>query len=219
MPSESTQKAPRKPTARSRVTNGSSLGEGIDGRTVWARRLRDVLEDYTDDLMLPRDSIPNSIKSMIRRAAVLTVELERAEAGFAENGKADPTALNEYQRTANSLRRLLESLNVKPPEKLMRGVTHTIENGRFIRSVVDKMTPVDWALCHGRQGEDDGDPDLTPTPTVSLEGVREARKIARDIAWAITSAKRDGTPLPPDIADFAVKFGFAEYDTDKESQS
>lgn len=174
MKRESTQKAPRKPTARSRVTNGSSLGEGIDGRTVWARRLRDVLEDYTDDLMLPRDQIPNSVKSMIRRAAVLTVELERAEAGFAENGKADASALNEYQRVANSLRRLLESLNIKGD-----GPSSRSGNETFMRRIQSGFTQADWRLGDHKTAD---------------------RMRARAVAWVIHMSERNGTPLDPPLA-------------------
>jgi hypothetical protein len=49
-------------------------------------------------------------RSIIRRAAALTVELERMEVKFAEAGEAHPKELEVYQRCANTLRRLLESI-------------------------------------------------------------------------------------------------------------
>src|SRR5262249_40262216 len=39
-----------KPTARSRVTNGRELLPGVDGRTLWVRRFRDVLALHLNDL-------------------------------------------------------------------------------------------------------------------------------------------------------------------------
>ena len=52
-------------------------------------------------------------RSIIRRASVLTVELERLELRFATAGQADPIDLELYQRTANSLRRLLEAVGIQ----------------------------------------------------------------------------------------------------------
>jgi hypothetical protein len=52
-------------------------------------------------------------RSIIRRAATLTVELERLELKFALAGQACADDLELYQRTANSLRRLLESVGIK----------------------------------------------------------------------------------------------------------
>jgi hypothetical protein len=39
-----------KPTARSRVTNGRELLPGVDGRSLWVRRFRDVLALHVSDL-------------------------------------------------------------------------------------------------------------------------------------------------------------------------
>jgi hypothetical protein len=39
-----------KPTARSRLTNGKELLPGVDGRSLWARRFRDVLALHLSDL-------------------------------------------------------------------------------------------------------------------------------------------------------------------------
>jgi hypothetical protein len=51
--------------------------------------------------------------SIIRRASVLTVELERLEVKFALAGAASPDDLEVYQRCANSLRRLLEAIGLR----------------------------------------------------------------------------------------------------------
>ncbi|MDW9902034.1 hypothetical protein GOA77_09160 [Sinorhizobium meliloti] len=105
------QKAPRKPTARSRVTNGK-LGD-MDGRGKWARRFADLIHLYSLDVTDDPETLPATVQNLIRRAATLTVELERAEASFAQQGKADAAAMADYQTATNTLRRLLQDLQGK----------------------------------------------------------------------------------------------------------
>jgi hypothetical protein len=62
-------------------------------------------------------------RSIIRRASVLTVELERLEAKFAQAGEASVDALDAYQRVASSLRRLLEAVGL---QRRARDVTPTL---------------------------------------------------------------------------------------------
>lgn len=101
-----------KPTHRSRVTNGSAVLPGVDGRSVWMRRLRDLIDLHVADLG-GGDSVSAAERSIVRRAATLTVELERMEGTFALAGEAAPDALDLYQRTAGNLRRLLESVGLQ----------------------------------------------------------------------------------------------------------
>ncbi len=119
---DSPLKAIQKPQARSRVTNGSKLGAGVDGRTAWARRLRDLISLYTDDV--PGDA-NEAQKAMIRRAAALTVELEGLEQRFATTG-GTAEDLDQYQRATGSLRRLLASLGLIP----QRGKTSEQQGAR-----------------------------------------------------------------------------------------
>ena len=79
-------------------------------RGPWARRLRDVFESHLSDLG-PEDA-SEAKRSIVRRAAVLTVELERIETRFAE-GRGSDSDLDLYQRTAGNLRRLLESVGLE----------------------------------------------------------------------------------------------------------
>ena len=104
--------APTKPRARSRLTNGTSLLSGVDGRGTWARRMRDLIEAHTSDLG-GVDVCSQAERSLVRRVATLSVELEHLEARFALADGATPQDLDLYQRTANSLRRLLESVGLK----------------------------------------------------------------------------------------------------------
>jgi hypothetical protein len=101
--------ASRKSAQRSRVTNGSALLPGVDGRSPWVRRCKDVIASHLSDT--PDASAAE--RSIIRRASVLTVELERMERQFALAGEADADDLDAYQRCANSLRRLLEAVGLQ----------------------------------------------------------------------------------------------------------
>jgi hypothetical protein len=103
----------RSPAPRSRVTAGKALfadGTG-DMRLGWARRMRDIFETHISD-MGGDDAVSEAERSIARRAAVLTTELERMEALFAIDDAPDGM-LDLYQRTANSLRRMLETLGLK----------------------------------------------------------------------------------------------------------
>ena len=98
--------------ARSRVSNGTTLLPGIDQRSPWVRRCKDLITDHIADLGgLENVSVPE--RSIVRRCAVLTTELERMEALFAVAEAASPEQLDLYQRTANSLRRLLEAVGLQ----------------------------------------------------------------------------------------------------------
>jgi hypothetical protein len=111
-----------KPTHRSRVTNGSAVLPGVDGRSQWMRRLRDLIALHLSDLG-GEAAVSEAERSIIRRAATLSVELERMEQSFALAGEADAPALDQYQRTSNTLRRLLEAVGL---ERRARDVTPTL---------------------------------------------------------------------------------------------
>jgi hypothetical protein len=93
---------------RSRTRPGQLL-PGIDGRSAWVRRANAVLAAHLSDT--PDASAAE--RSIIRRASVLTVELERMERQFALNEQASPDELDAYQRCSNSLRRLLEAVGLQ----------------------------------------------------------------------------------------------------------
>jgi hypothetical protein len=103
--------APKRPTAKSKLTNGATL-PGVDGRSCWVRRLRDLIDLHLRDLG-GEDHVSEAERSIVRRAATLTVELERLELRFAKDGKASSHDLHLYQRTAGNLRRLLESIGLE----------------------------------------------------------------------------------------------------------
>ena len=82
MPASSAVVARMKPEARSRISNGSALLAGVDGRSTWARRLRDLIALHLSDLG-GEDAVSEAERSIVRRVATHTVKLERMEAVFA----------------------------------------------------------------------------------------------------------------------------------------
>lgn len=108
---------------RSRVTNGRDLLPNVDGRSLWIRRLRDVMVAHIADLG-GDDAISEAERSIVRRVATMTVAIEQIEARFAQEGEASERALDLHQRTAGNLRRLLESLGMK---RRARDITPTLD--------------------------------------------------------------------------------------------
>jgi hypothetical protein len=53
------------PKTRSRVSNGSKLAIAVDGRTVWARRYRDILRAFTEAL----GGAPSEFEKTLLRSA------------------------------------------------------------------------------------------------------------------------------------------------------
>ena len=83
-----------------------------------------MIELHISDLGGP-EAASEAERSIIRRAATLTIELERLEAKFSTlpNGPRD-SDLDMYQRCSNSLRRLLETIGIK---RVPRDVTPSLE--------------------------------------------------------------------------------------------
>ena len=112
---------------RSRVTNGSLFIEGVDQRSTWVRRAKDVAALLVSDRG-GAGMVSEAEKLIIRRAAVIEVELNRMEKRFAQAGEAtaaDLDALDAYQRAAGNQRRLLESVGLK---RVARDVTPSPED-------------------------------------------------------------------------------------------
>jgi hypothetical protein len=107
---------------RSRVTNGSALLPGVDGRSAWIRRCKDVIAEHVSDAG-GESNTSAAERSIIRRASVLTVELEQLEARFAQADAATPADLDLYIRASGNLRRLLEAVGLS---RRTKDVTPTV---------------------------------------------------------------------------------------------
>jgi hypothetical protein len=104
----------------SRLTNKALLPPkwlgGVDGRSTWVRRFHDLISLHTSDLG-GDEAVSTAELSLVRRAATLSVELERYELKFAQAGQATIADLDAYQRASNTLRRLLESVGLQRRQK------------------------------------------------------------------------------------------------------
>jgi len=98
---------------RSSITNGTALLHNVDARSQSMRRLRDIIAAHQADLG-GAGLLSEAQTSLLRRAALLQLQLEMSEAKFAqrEDGVATANEMTAYQRISNTLRRLLESLNL-----------------------------------------------------------------------------------------------------------
>jgi hypothetical protein len=89
--------------------------EGVDGRSILARRYRDILASLVSDM----GGDPSEAQSLIaRRSATLAVWCELAETAMA---KGDDLNIAEFTTAANALRRLLSDLGL---ERQAHDVTH-----------------------------------------------------------------------------------------------
>lgn len=101
---------------RSAVTNGKRLFvEGGDGRSPWARRWRDLVELHAGDLG-GADILSEAQLALCRRAATLSIELERIEGALSAGSEAD---MDLYGRLAGHQRRILETLGIERQHDLV----------------------------------------------------------------------------------------------------
>lgn len=124
---------------RSAITNGTDILAEVDGRSATARRYRDLIALHVGDLGGADAGLSEGQHCLVRRAACLTVQLEIMESKFAQDGGADTRELDVYQRTSNSLRRLLESLGIHRG-RVARDVTPSLDEylgRRGRRSVIN----------------------------------------------------------------------------------
>jgi hypothetical protein len=99
---------------RAAISNGSQLLAELDHRSAWARRWRDIQAAHIADLG-GEDALTEAERILIRRAAMLCLQLELQEQRFARNedGLAGTKQIETYQRVTNTLRRTLESLGLQ----------------------------------------------------------------------------------------------------------
>ena len=111
---------------KSAVTNGSKFLPDIDGRSTWARRARDIIAQLIEDRG-GEDLTSEAERLILRKAAVIAVQTEQLETQFAEANSTGEAVSREdldvYQRLANSMRRLLESVGL---ERRARDITPSV---------------------------------------------------------------------------------------------
>jgi hypothetical protein len=97
---------------KSAQANGTVLIPGVDGRSGWVRRAKELIDEHISDLG-GIDNVSAAEKSIVRRASTISVELERLEKKFALAGEANADDLDLYARVAANQRRLLESIGLR----------------------------------------------------------------------------------------------------------
>ena len=104
---------------RSRVSNAAARGsiiwlDNVDKRGPIPRRFKDLVALVTSDLASDPSQLSEAQRQLIRRIASLSVWCESQEAKMADG---DEINIGEFQRTANSLRRLCEALGIERRQK------------------------------------------------------------------------------------------------------
>ncbi|EKS39922.1 hypothetical protein [Afipia clevelandensis] len=101
--------------SRTRLSNGKQLflESSVDGRTLIARRFREVLASIVSDLG-GADAMSEAEMVLARRAVTLVVTCETYESKLAETGKLDSDA---YLPCVNALGKLLNALGLKRRSK------------------------------------------------------------------------------------------------------
>jgi hypothetical protein len=101
---------------RSRVTNGSKLVAGVDGRTKTARRYKDLVASFSADL----GTLNEGQRAIVAQAAALTVQSERLNGAMLRGEMAD---IEQIVRCANVLSRSLKQIrawaSAKPKTTMM----------------------------------------------------------------------------------------------------
>lgn len=123
---------------RSRITNGAAFVLGTDQRNPWIRRCKDIAAAHTSDIDLGGD-ISEAQRSLIRRIAVLTTQLEMLESKFAAaNGEASAQDLDLYVRSSGVLRRSLQTIGLE-----RRAPKPIPSMSEFLRALPPQLAPVD----------------------------------------------------------------------------
>lgn len=123
MQDESSTPARRKPAARSRVSNGSSLFLGeVDGRGAVARRLHDILAEIVSDLG-GADTLSEAQRQLARRAATLSIQCELIEAELAAGGELSAERLDTYGVLTDRLGRCLQRIGLR---RVARDITPSL---------------------------------------------------------------------------------------------
>lgn len=107
--------APRKtvaakpPASRSKVSNRSRVHQATDERSAGARRFRDLIDAYSENL----GDLSEADLAMVRIAAGLTMKSEMMQADLAAGNDVDSDALI---RLAGTVRRSLAAISAKASE-------------------------------------------------------------------------------------------------------
>lgn len=127
MPSASTRLAPRKPVpkaqARSRITNGADILPGVDGRSLVARRYRDIVAAIAVD-QGGADRMSEARAQLVRRFAALAVQAEMLEAKLA---RGEAVSIADQTQIASTLVRLASRIGIGRASKIVPDLKDYLE--------------------------------------------------------------------------------------------
>ena len=99
-----------KPMARSKITNGRHMLDGIDGRSTIARRLRDIVRG----LLVEFEITTEADQALVRQAAVLSVLSEQLQAQLVRGELVDARTITNL---SGQLRRILADLRQRTGQR------------------------------------------------------------------------------------------------------
>lgn len=99
-----------KPQARSKITNGRQMLDGIDGRSTIARRLRDIVRG----LRVEFDVTSEADQALVKQAAVLSVVSEQLQAQMV---RGEPICHKTLSNISGQLRRILADLRQRTDQR------------------------------------------------------------------------------------------------------
>ena len=96
----------------------------VDGRSVTARRFKDLFEDICDDLG-GRDRLSEGQRQLVRRAAMISAECERMEA-MAARGESEFN-VEQYGALTDQLGRVFQRIGLKRVASLVPSLEDYLE--------------------------------------------------------------------------------------------
>lgn len=110
--------APPPPQFATRKGTGAVALAGVDGRSLMARRFREIVTSIESDL---GGDLTEAQRHLVARSATLAIWCEERETELARGEEFDAS---QYSTIANSLRRLLTDLGL---ERRSRNITPTLD--------------------------------------------------------------------------------------------
>jgi len=101
---------------RSAVSNGNKLMHGVDGRSAWLRRRKDLVRDHTADYGC---DLSVAQQALLERQAAELIACEQIEARMS-SGEATSEDVDQHARLTGNIRRNYEVLGI---ERSARDVT------------------------------------------------------------------------------------------------
>ncbi|MGJ0426972.1 hypothetical protein [Methylocystis sp.] len=110
---------------RSAASNRSTILAGVDGRSLEARRFRDLCVSYADPLG-GFESLAEDDAAIVRQAAGITMQTELMQAAIV---RGEPVDAEQVVRLTNVLTRLLASIKKKHPPKRVLTLAERLAGG------------------------------------------------------------------------------------------